>query len=239
MAVITEEMINQRIASMLSTAERARSNIEYALNQLKSKTSTDATVASYVDELENGLTNVNYAIKKINDTNKEWQANYDINNFAEWVDHVVNPMLDEAGEYLDKGMEGVQDIITKNTGRLIFLQYNSIVIGENFNSVLLLYVKDLSYFNRKNYPSQLVNLTYYTRRFHIISPPEINLSKAPLGVFALTSSIFDINTHYNKKYDLCQPLFAFLYLFFTTFITIFETKNDTFKYQPRITGKVK
>ena len=115
MAVMTEEIINQRIASMLSTAERAKSNIEYALNQLKSKTSTDAIVASYIDELENGLTNVNYAIKKINDTNKEWQANYDINNFAEWVDHVVNPMLDEAGEYLGKGMEGVQDIITKNT----------------------------------------------------------------------------------------------------------------------------
>ena len=61
---------------------------------------------------------------------------------------------------------GVVCAVAEDAGGLILLQDDAIVVGEDFDGILLLDIQNLSYFNGKHDSSQLVNLTDYSRRFH-------------------------------------------------------------------------
>ena len=60
----------------------------------------------------------------------------------------------------------VGSVVAEAACGLVLLENYLIVVSEYLDSVLLLYVENLSDLNGKNYSSKLVNLTYNTCGFH-------------------------------------------------------------------------
>ena len=63
-------------------------------------------------------------------------------------------------------IHGVIRAVAEDAGGLVFLQDDTVVIGKNFDGVLLLDIQNLSNFNGKHDSSQLVHLADYSGRFH-------------------------------------------------------------------------
>ena len=97
-------------------------------------------------------------------------------------------------------------VVAENTSRLILLQYYTIVVCEDLNSVLLLNVQHLSDFDRKNYSSKFIDLAHYTGGLHKVSP----LHKIIRGA-RLMPQIFGfcrtIHLYYIGFFYLCQYTF--------------------------------
>ena len=59
-------------------------------------------------------------------------------------------------------------MLQKNTSRLILLQYYTIVVCKDLDSILLLNIKHLSDLNGKNDSSKLIYLAHYSGGLHKI-----------------------------------------------------------------------
>ena len=62
----------------------------------------------------------------------------------------------------------IVSVVAENASGLILLQNDLIAVCKDLDSISLLDVQDFSDLDRKHDSSQLVNLTYYTGRFHKI-----------------------------------------------------------------------
>ena len=63
----------------------------------------------------------------------------------------------------------VGGIVTEHAGGLILTKHDGIPVGEDLNRVLFMNVHHLAKLNGKNDASQLVHLSYNTRRFHFVT----------------------------------------------------------------------
>ena len=84
----------------------------------------------------------------------------------------------------------VGGIVTEHAGGLILAKNDSVSVGEDLNRVLFVNIHHLAKLNRKNDASQLVHLSYNTRRFHFITSLAFFVA---FGKYSITLPNIDVN----------------------------------------------